>query len=408
MKIIKRCSILAGLAALPYSAMTAELPYEREEGRYSFAQTYLGLENGLYEYDSPLNGEMEKETGTHQAFVLGGLHFWGHADFYLSFPLSKPSQGREESFSPKGIETMFRYFPWRLRDKSVRPFIGTGFGIASYQMQEKGETHPSSHKLVTPLQLGASYAINPVIIDIGVSYVPTSQFDYYVEEDRTQLMDWEDSSFFITLKSVFDSNAALDERKNQPLELGYYAYGALGVSAAWQWGAPGSQYVDEETPYLDVMEDSFVFPEYSLGFIAKRKSTFGWRSMLQLSYRQMEEEAIAFGTSHSYERNAYSLDFLESYADFQGFVPYVGISWNWEGLKFSEFSEGTGERQTEERNYHHFGLVGGWDILPRLDSRWFLRTNLRWYKDVSLSYQGRRVSFPNFEFNFLQFVWRFN
>ena len=391
---------MAGLFFSSLSLFAAES--QQEKGRYDFAQTYLGFENLNYEYDSLTAGDSRKEDIL-TAFTLGGLHYWGHADFYLSFPLN--SLGDDERFSPKGVETFFRYFPWQLNNKQARPFLGAGFGFASYENQEPREKFPRTAKVVTPLQLGLSYRIDPLILDVGISHTPNSELVYYRTETETQELDWEDNSYFLGLKAVFDTTRGTDIRKNQPLERGFYAYGGIGFSSAWQWGAPNSQYVEKQSPYLDVAENPFLFYEWTLGFIAKRKTNVGWRSMLQLAYRPMEKEARAFGTQHSYKRTAYSLDFLESYGDFHGFVPYVGVSWNIDRLEFMTNEDG-GERVREE--HRHFGLVGGWDILPRLDSRWFLRTNLRWYAHTDLNYQGQRVSFPNFEFNFIQLILRFN
>lgn len=197
--------------------------------------------------------------------------------------------------------------------------------------------------------------------------------------------------------------ARQNSRATEPLEIGYYTYGAVGFSFASQLGAPGSEYVDNHAPSLRVTTDPFRFPEYSLGFIAKRKIALGWRSMLQLAYRKMEKTVTDQDITHRYQRTAYSLDFLESYTNQQGFVPYVGISWNLEELSFSPEMA-----IKEERRYTHFGLVGGWDILPYPASRWFVRTHFRWYPDTSLFYQGQRVSFPNLEFSPIQFVVRFN
>lgn len=349
---------------------------------------------------------IKENSGWLTAFTLGGLHHWGHTDFYLSFPLSLPSGDRPERFSPKGIETMFRYFPWQLRDRTARPFIGAGFGFASYESERTDMKLPRSTKVVTPLQLGISYALNPLIIDLGVSHIPDNEFNYYLEKDKTHRVEWADTSYFLSLKGVFDTTMGGDTSKNEPLEKGYYAYAGVGFSGAWQWGSPSSQYIQEQTPYLDVAENPFLFFEYTLGFIAKRKTNAGWRSMLQLTYRPMEKKARAFDTQHSYRRAAYSIDFLESYADFHGFVPYAGISWNVDQLRFTTTENGDTDSATTE--HRHFGLVGGWDILPQLRSRWFLRTNLRWYPHTDLRYKGQRVSFPNFELNFIQLIWRFN
>ncbi len=214
---------------------------------------------------------------------------------------------------------------------------------------------------------------------------------------------------FASLPSLSGQNLGqnLNGGSIEPLDIGYYTYGSVGLSFASQLGARSSEYVKNNAPALDVATDPFVFPEWTLGFIAKRKIALGWRSMLQLAYREMEKEVSAQNIRHEYQRVAYSLDFLESFSYQQGFVPYVGISWNLEQLEFYPEIPAQ-EASPATRTYHHFGFVGGWDILPHPHSRWFIRSNFRWYPDTSLSYQGQRVSFPNFEISLIQLVVRFN
>lgn len=193
--------------------------------------------------------------------------------------------------------------------------------------------------------------------------------------------------------------------ENEPLDNGFYAYAGLGASVAGQLAAPRATYVEDLASDLSAQNEVYWHTEWDLGFIWKRYPQAGRRSMLQLAYRPMRLELTAKARRHVYERNAYSLDFLESYAHARGFVPFVGVSVNYDVLQFHDIQQ---ETQTFERAYTHFGFVGGWDIMPSLRSKWFIRTTLRWYPGVSIRQDGDRIEFPNFEYNFVQFAFRFN
>ena len=66
-----------------------------QKDRYHFAETYIGFgsefvsENGRF---SHYNKDGIKQTSNISSVItprilIGGTHFWGHADFYVSFPL---------------------------------------------------------------------------------------------------------------------------------------------------------------------------------------------------------------------------------------------------------------------------------------------------------------------------------
>ena len=77
----------------------------------------------------------------------GGIHFWGHADFYVTFPLSflslqnKPDFFDQLSYS-QGIETGMRVYPLKLQPQRVSPFVGISFRNLSYQHTLDEDEYP--------------------------------------------------------------------------------------------------------------------------------------------------------------------------------------------------------------------------------------------------------------------------
>lgn len=64
--------------------------------------------------------------------TIGGIHFWGHADFYVTFPLSfltlqDMPQGLNSLEVYQGVETGARLYPLRLKPKRLSPFLGLSF-----------------------------------------------------------------------------------------------------------------------------------------------------------------------------------------------------------------------------------------------------------------------------------------
>ncbi|MEX2380040.1 MAG: hypothetical protein WD530_04820, partial [Vicingaceae bacterium] len=65
-----------------------------QKSRYRFAESYLGLATEFNPQNQSFsfiqNGIMQNKklpSQLHPRILIGGTHFWGHADFYLSIQL---------------------------------------------------------------------------------------------------------------------------------------------------------------------------------------------------------------------------------------------------------------------------------------------------------------------------------
>ncbi|MCH9664324.1 MAG: hypothetical protein K0U41_00555 [Gammaproteobacteria bacterium] len=189
------------------------------------------------------------------------------------------------------------------------------------------------------------------------------------------------------------------------LDRGVYPYLGFGGGLALLSGVATPSYTaDEDLRPLALGAATQAYYSVALGFVWKRGTSPGWQSMFQLSYRPLAFSTKSSGRTHNYKQNMLSLDFLESYGYFSSWVPYIGLSWNFYNLQFED--TGSDEGATSEST-SRLGIVGGWDILSNPDSHWRFRTNFRWHPEISLNYAGDKVSFPNFEIEPIQVIYRF-
>ena len=93
-----------------------------QKDRYRFAETYFGFEaeyvnetgSFLHFNDGTINTEKLPSQITPR-ILIGGTHFWRHADFYISIPLSNLHFGGSDQVTLNNdVITGFRYLPLSL------------------------------------------------------------------------------------------------------------------------------------------------------------------------------------------------------------------------------------------------------------------------------------------------------
>ena len=147
-------NLLISLALITIS--TSGISQENKNNRYQFAHTYFGIENEFLPQSSSfsvLNNDGVFKSKKLPSFsstrlVIGGTHFWDHADFYISIPLLEIAlNGSKDAKISNGVLTGFRYFPLKIKPNSIRPFIGAGFAGANFRSkgaQGEGPTDNNS------------------------------------------------------------------------------------------------------------------------------------------------------------------------------------------------------------------------------------------------------------------------
>ncbi|MDC1068116.1 hypothetical protein OAQ99_03035 [Candidatus Kapabacteria bacterium] len=116
--------------------------------QYSPAQVYINGGKTKHRFAQMTLG-LESRNIIEPRILIGGTHFWGHADFYLSIPLIT-----------KGVETGFKYYPWQIKNNSFSPYLG----ISANVIESNGK-----EKFITPLLIGLNYCTGNNLIEIGTS-----------------------------------------------------------------------------------------------------------------------------------------------------------------------------------------------------------------------------------------------
>lgn len=346
--------------------------------------------------------------------TIGGIHFWGHADFYVTFPLSfltwqdRPAVMGDLSVQ-QGVETGARLYPWKLESGKLRPFAGISFRRFVFSQEQEGSPYtngaPRFGRFIYPWQFGLSYTTKKWIFSASSYYQRLDRFDYYLsptQQARVNLQPW--SLNFSILRHI-DSDArvrskrahqAINQEFNRLKEAGKLSawFVGLGPSAALQMGR--SSYLEQNYPYLAEDNATSVFPEVSAGRYFY-KGDFN----LNLAYRNYGYRYQGYDQEIATHRHSLGVEGTKYLFNYLGFAPYVGPILSYEWLK-AEIN-GTNYRDQQWR----WGITFGWDIRVIQTGNSLLRTNLRYYPQLDLDLDGGSFAFNHLEFNFIQYIYFF-
>ena len=394
-----------------------ELPaqnYVENAGRYEFAQTYVGFDTLFFPSLSTIHDPLGSLQGIPPSFsprlTIGGLHFWGYADFYVSFPVytnryTSPPPG-DDTRIYSGVETGFHFYPWQLVHNSLRPFIGISWNVLNFQQAFANRTKGSERNLHRfPIVSGLSYYNRWGQIDLSARYVPNPTFEYYVTETEKREYRLLPFSVGIGYKYLFDTTAGLNEdppaireRERVLRETGRLSGVTLGAGLSSAIPITALQTDAPMRAFLNVPPTIAFNPDISVGFHI-HKIDAEVRSTFRFMYLQQDG---GFGVNQTFLRFAASLELIKFLFDYHGFVPFLGVGAEFNYLTYRERSASSLKLEGSR-----FGvpIVFGWDIRPHVAVNWLLRTNLRYNPLLNLEGNGVRAPFDHFEFNFIQFVY---
>ena len=260
--------------------------YTEKQTRHRFAQMTIGLDyqtnfGGTTKYLDPGLALRELDLGQlHKARVLiGATHFWGHADFYIAIPLFNPTYKKENLtlHYTSSVETVFKYYPWRIEHRKVRPFIGVSLAPFSFQQIYDEDEYGEGPELVhtsLPMVTGITYNSDQHLLEAGVLWNYTNKQDYYIS--RTNLTDIETPPLYVSVsyKYMFETTLSAEEewesgRTAKVTEAlaekgklnGFYA--GIGLSSSFWQG--GSSYNAQERPYVMDYPIS-IMPDFAVGY----------------------------------------------------------------------------------------------------------------------------------------------
>lgn len=389
--------------------------------RHRFAQMYLGLDaqvvaaGGRFTYRG---GDAQLLTGTvptqlRPRLTIGALHFWGHADLYVTFPvgsnLTRRPDGEPTASYDTGIETGVRVYPWRLESGRVRPFLGAAFTTSTFRQFTAGQQPdaPSFSRSLLPLQAGLTFAARRNLIEAGVAYRTNPSFNYYIDRTTAARVSAPSMWFWLGIKRYFDTTLpaekeyAATRRLEQRMTKHHRLSGlsvAAGPSAAFF--TRQSAYNAETRPYLQPYSAN-VFPEFGIGYYYQPKEIH-----INLAYRQNQSDKAGFGVQQSLGRRSVALEAYRFLGDYHGFVPFIGPCLSLERLTVNETDNVAHTNLTRTNTAIKPGITFGWDIRPTKLESIVLRTNLRYTPNLNVSMPtGKTVAFDQIEFNFIQAVW---
>lgn len=393
--------------------------YVEKQTRHRFAQMNFGLDfqssfGGSSEY---INGQgniqtLDLNSSFTPRLLIGGTHFWGHADFYIAIPVYNQiiKKDNQEIIALRGVETVFKYYPLRIENNKVRPYIGTSLAPFYYEQINNYFEFPSGPELnhtSLPLLGGITYNSKNHLIELGLAWNYANSQDYYIS--RTQIESIQTPALYATLSYRYMLETTLSAEKDW--ESGRTAevtdilakrgrlnsfYLGAGISSAF-W-LKSSSYNTEIRPYISKSSTS-IMPDFTLGYYFHKPDL-----NIAIGYRGYGASTNTYGAVQQLNRKSFLIEATKILFDYHGFVPFIGPTLSYENLSFKESFEGakTINSQDEKLGY---GLTFGWDIRPNRIQTFVLRTNLRWYPNLYLDVEeNSKISFDNIEFNFIQLV----
>lgn len=366
--------------------------------------TFVGSSEGVFE-------QLDLASTSRGRIIIGGTHFWGHADFYIAIPVMFPSiaeQGQDIFFT-SGVETVFKYYPWRLEFGKLRPYLGLSLSPYYYEQDNSnldfGEGQQLSHVSV-PLLAGFSYMHKNKIIEAGLTWNYANDQKYYLNRTDFRTISTPPLFASLALKFMFDTTVGAEESwesgRTQTWIEGLAEEGKLdgffigaGLSSAWWMGK--SSYNEENRPYIKNYGISLM-GDFSVGYYWHKRDI-----NLAVNYRGYGEGADVYGVRQSLNRRSIGLELTKYVLDYHGFDPFIGPIITNERLSFAESFEGVVTQDVEETKIN-WGITFGWDIRPDRNQSMILRTSLRWFPNLDLGVGSDAISFDNIEFNFIQLV----
>ncbi|TAE24644.1 MAG: hypothetical protein EAZ92_13210 [Candidatus Kapaibacterium sp.] len=397
--------------------------------RHRFAQMYFSAE-GMFRPNGMGTAQRIGKEGNVESvpmqgsvvprLTIGGMHFWGHADFFVTFNLASQSsqtQGLQHGYQ-FGVETGARVYPWRVEKNALRPFLGISWSSGNYSQAEteQGASGAGAGVRVDRalLSAGLAYQIDNIILEGGAKFVPDSRIDYWISRTQKAEIALPNAAFWLGAKYVFDTTIGEEVREQK--RPGYLKQReevyreenrlntwtvAAGPSSAWALAS--SPYTLEKYPFANAqMSANNLALDFSVGYLLYDADV-----QMNVSYRPMTGSHSAYGIRQSFQRHAFALEAFKFIGDYHGFAPYIGATLGAEAREYKETEGGT-VRVLEQQTRVVPGIIAGWDIRPTKTDAWLLRTNVRYTPFTSVGVSGSTVILPNLEVNFIQLVINLN
>ena len=407
------------LLTIVWSNFTNAQVYTEKQTRHRFAQLTLGADyqtsiGGTTKYFDANGSVQSLSLGNIQSprFLIGGTHFWGHADFYIAIPLLYPSFQKDNQTSTysSGVETVFKYYPWRIEWNKVRPFVGVGLTTFYFEQQNKNLEYGNGAELnhtTIPLYAGLTFNKKQHLLELGILWNYNNTQAYHISRNKAVDITAPPIYASISYRYLLDTTLGAEEswesgqieKVTKQLAASKQLNGMhIGVGLSSAFWIRESSYNKNDRPYLEKYSTS-IMPDFSIGYYLHHPDVG-----FALGYRGYGTSTTAYGTNQNLNRKSLVLEATQFLFDYHGFVPFVGPAVSYEKLSFKESFEGQLTHDIS-KNKLGYGVAFGWDIRPTRMQSWILRTNLRWFPNLNLEVKKDKViSFDTIEFNFIQLI----
>ncbi len=403
------------LALSTSTATTWGQVYAGEKTQHRFAQTYVGLNTQIIPSSGRLafqNQEYKFPANVIPRLTIGGLHFWGKLDFNMNIPLMSfgetnlPQDG-EVRFS-SGADLSARYYPWRLLESKLRPFAGVSLNTMKLSLENATQDQRAEGFITSSLLAGLSFSYQGWRLNTELMFLPNNGRDFYSSAQENHQFKLPSTYFSVGVVKHFDFTLSNEKPKlsgeTKALEDKLLAKGKGKLNSISMGIAPNGSYFLQSPSFADELKSlpnhkGSTNLEYSLGyFLHRQKLHFG------LTYRTYSSNAISYELEHVVRRQALSLEGIKFVWDYNGFVPFVGLSLSAERWATGLFVNNIQQGETSRSRIFSPGIIFGWDIVPSPLETWVLRTNLRYYPYQKIDDGQGKSRVDQFEFNFIQFV----
>ncbi|OJJ23095.1 hypothetical protein BKI52_01730 [marine bacterium AO1-C] len=400
----------------------ADTSTKAEKKRLDFAKTYFEFGGSYFpsfkgkQILNNTENTFEHSASLNPYLNWGGFHFWGHAEFYVSFPLSGITQilnpNDDTSFEMiHSVATGARFYPWAFKEGSIRPYVGLSWSSLGFkQIIKPEENQPMLYKdfLLVP-EVGLTYGYKSFALRLSASYFPANRWSYPVSKTDFVEINTPRFGFHAGLLYKFEASKNEDPKlqekwNNYPrvskLSTGATRFGDffVGIGPSVSFSLRKSSFNEKNFPYLPNPASSENYFDIAIGYQFNKANLF-----TALSFRNPEFRANGHGTEQTVQKTSLLLEVNKFLTDYTGFAPYIGLNVAYDQIKYSEKTE-LGSREIISRKVEP-GVTFGWDIVSgKTDEHFILRTNLRWYPLSFFTVEGQKFDFSQLEYNLIQLV----
>ncbi|NME71073.1 hypothetical protein [Flammeovirga aprica] len=390
-----------------------------QKQRLDFARMYLEAGGNFFPSftgKQMINGEVmpiDYSATLNPYITWGGFHFWGHTEFYVTFPLSQINLDGNDAQHKMlhSVATGARIYPWAMKKGKLRPYIGFNWGALTFeQIPQTGEKHTTIAKdFMLNFDVGLMYSYKKIAFRMAVNYFPNTKWQYPLS--KTEMTEVKTPSYSIQFGLLYSFDATKDNTQKNLDQWNSYpsvsklSYDAksfgdffIGVGPSISFSLSNSAYNAQEFPYLQQRLASSSYLDFALGYHFNKANFF-----TALSFRNPTFKTEGFGTKQTIQKYSWALEANKFLIDFSGFAPYIGLNLAYDTIEYTEEVDGS----KRSFNYSSFepGLTFGWDIVPgKTNEAIILRTNLRWYPYSSFKVDGKAFDFSQLEYNLIQVV----